>query len=121
VVTKERDPEDCSSSWKTLVVVSAMVQLSCGGGSSELDPAAIVTQCENAALRQIKSPSTAKFSTGTLSENMVQRFPDGSIVVRDWFDAQNSFGGIVRASLVCYMRADASGSVSVDSLRIKER
>jgi len=97
------------------------LELARGSDNSELDSAEIVTQCENAALRQIKSPSTAKFSTGNLSDNMVQRHPDGSIVVRDWFDAQNSFGGIVRAILVCYMRADPMGGVSLDSLRITER
>lgn len=79
---------------------------------------AIVVACEQRVLARLKAPSTAQFSKGVHSMQMVQSIGGGRFVVHDYVDAQNVFGAKIRTNVTCWMRYD-NGVASVDSLRLE--
>lgn len=77
---------------------------------------------KNFVSKNLKSPSTADFH---LYEADINRTVSGSVigkdttyVVRGSFDAQNSFGAIIRSEFECYL-SSKNGNYTLLDLRIK--
>jgi len=74
---------------------------------------ALVVACEQEALARLKAPSTAQFSKGVHSNQMVQSIGGGQFVVHDYVDAENDFGAKIRTDVTCWVRYD-NGVARVD-------
>jgi hypothetical protein len=82
---------------KTLIGIAALTPLLAGCPGTSNDP------CQVALLRHLKAPSTAK-----VTMLFDDRLPDGTRDAGGWFDAQNSFGAMLRGGFVCEISPDGS-------------
>ena len=65
-------------------------------------------------LDQLKAPSTATFCDYADCEFVV--YDDGSIVVKGWVDAQNSYGAMLRTHFRSTVTYDAQGNADIYSM-----
>lgn len=73
------------------------------------EKAEAMVQCQQAIAKELRTPSSAKFS-GVLQTGIVCEFSKSEIEekrscgVSGWVDAQNGFGGVIRNEYVCIAR-----------------
>lgn len=84
---------------KTTVIVALFLLSMVLGGCVIGDRAKACEYAENDIMTKLKSPSTAVFPS--CSDQDVTEFEPEKFMIESYYDAQNSFGAIVRGEYLC--------------------
>ncbi len=104
--------------WISGAVISIGVLL---GGTEEAQKRPVVSEqdaytvCQNLVLARISTPATTQWQPAA-SEESTRRTGRDSFEVRSYFDAQNTFGALVRYRYACMVHLDSTGRQWVSDL-----
>lgn len=89
------------------------------GHAESREKAQAMSACEQAVVRDLKSPGSAVFSgvlhTGIACDADRDAEPGGRVcAVKGWVDAQNSYGALVRTEYLCAARFRDGALVSAE-------
>lgn len=83
---------------RNIAAFSILLLSACSGGSDHPSLGNVSVMAHQCAAMQLRSPSTAEFSN--FGKEEITQLNDSTWMVEGHVDAQNAFGGVVRASFI---------------------